>query len=111
MAYEFLFHVAGVAEIYVLLMLLAGGSPQTMLLQSIVLETVNRLITVAFKFIPMRLGVDEAGSSLATQALGLTTSVGFTIAVIRKARTLLWSAVGVALLTLTTTAPSSRGRA
>src|SRR4051812_14174753 len=61
MAYEFLFHVAGVAEIYVLLMLLAGGPPRTMLLQSIVLETVNRLVTVVFKFIPMRIGVDEAG--------------------------------------------------
>jgi len=46
----------------VLLLLLVGGSPQTLLLESIVLETVNRLITIIFKFVPMRIGVDEAGS-------------------------------------------------
>ena len=96
--YEFLFHAAGVAEIYVLLMLLAGGTPQTLLLESIVLETVNRLITIVFKFVPMRLGVDEAGSELVTHVLGLTTGVGFTMGIVRKARALFWSAIGVALL-------------
>jgi hypothetical protein len=98
--FEFLFHVGGVAEMYVLLMLLVGGSPRTLLLESIVLETVNRLITVVFKFIPMRIGVDEAGSGLATQMLTLTTSVGVTMAIVRKARTLFWAGVGVALIGL-----------
>jgi hypothetical protein len=98
--YELLFHVGGVAEIYVLLVLLVGGTPQTLLLQSIVLETVNRIITVAFKFVPMRIGVDEAGSGLATQVLALTTGVGVTLAIVRKARTLVWSAVGVGLIAI-----------
>jgi hypothetical protein len=98
--YEFLFHAAGVAEIYVLLLLLVGGSPQTLLLQAIVLETVNRLITIAFKFVPMRIGVDEAGSELVTQVLALTSGVGVTMAIVRKARTLLWAGLGVGLLAL-----------
>lgn len=99
--FEFLFHAGGVAEIYVLLMLLVGGSPQTLLLESIVLETVNRLITIIFKFVPMRIGVDEAGSGLATQVLALTSGVGVTMAIVRKARTLFWAAVGVGVLAVT----------
>ena len=58
----------------------------------------NRLITIVFKFVPMRIGVDEAGSGLATQVLTLTSGVGVTMAIVRKARTLFWAAVGVALL-------------
>src|SRR4029077_5945047 len=99
--YEFLFHAGGVAEMYVVLTLLVGGTVQTLLLQSIVLETVNRLITIAFKFVPMRLGVDEAGSGLATQVLTMTSGVGVTMAIVRKARTLFWAAVGVGLLAVT----------
>jgi hypothetical protein len=99
--FEFLFHAAGVAEIYVLLTLLVGGSPQTLLLESIVLETVNRLITIVFKFVPMRIGVDEAGSGLAAQVLALTSGVGVTTAIVRKARTLFWAAVGVTVLAVT----------
>jgi hypothetical protein len=98
--FEFLFHAGGVTEMYVLLKLLVGGSPQTLLLESTVLETVNRLITVVFKFVPMRIGVDEAGSGLVTQMLMLTTSVGVTMAIVRKARTLFWAAIGVALMGL-----------
>jgi hypothetical protein len=100
MLYEFLFHAGGVAEIYVMLMLLAGGSPHTLLLESIVLETVNRIITIAFKFVPMRIGVDEAGSELVTRVLSLATGVGFTMGIVRKARTLFWAGVGLVLLTL-----------
>lgn len=106
--FELAFHIAAVAEIYLLLVLLVGrpdpdaawgvpGSSHTLLL-AIVLETVNRITTVLFKFVPLRLGVDEAGSGLATQVLALGSAPGVTIAIIRKARTLCWAAVGVALL-------------
>ena len=91
---EMIFHAAGVAEIYVILALLVGVSAHALLL-AVVLETVNRVITVVFKFIPMRLGVDEAGSGLATQVLALGTVPGVTIAIIRKARVLCWTALGV----------------
>lgn len=108
MLWEFLFHVAGVAEIYVVLMLLVGGSPQTLLLEAIVLETVNRLITIAFKFVPMRIGVDEAGSELVTDVLALTTGVGFTMGIVRKARTLFWAGVGLVILAVNRENPNSK---
>ena len=91
---EFTFHAAGVAEIYVILTLLVGASARALLL-AVVLETVNRVITVVFKFIPLRLGVDEAGSGLATQVLALGSVPGVTIAIIRKARVLCWTGLGV----------------
>lgn len=90
------FHTLGVAEIWLTLALLTGTwhDPLTVF----VLEAVNRTITVAFKFVPLRLGVDEAGTEVLTRTLALPTGLGVTMAIVRKARVLTWSAVGVVLL-------------
>jgi hypothetical protein len=58
----------------------------------------NRLINVAFKFVPLRLGVDEAGSGLLAQILGYGSAVGVTLALVRKVRMLVWTGVGVIFL-------------
>jgi hypothetical protein len=91
-----LFHLAAIAEVYVTLRLITAMAPS--LFDTFVLESVNRLITVAFKFVPLRLGVDEAGSGLASGILQLGTGVGVTLAIVRKARILAFSAVGIILL-------------
>lgn len=91
------FHALAMAEVWVTLALLTGTWPG--LLATFVLEAVNRTITVAFKFVPLRLGVDEAGTELLTRTLALPTGLGVTMAIVRKARVLFWSAVGVAFLT------------
>ena len=93
---EVSFHVFGVAENYLTLWALLGVAPP--LLIAFILETVNRLITVVFRFIPMRLGVDEVGTGYLTQLLGLGVSVGTSIAIIRKLRILSWALVGGILL-------------
>ncbi len=90
------FHALGVAEVHLTLWLLYGTPPA--LMTSFILETVNRLITVVFKIIPLRLGVDEAGTALFTQVLGLGANTGVAIAIVRKARVLFWTAVGALLL-------------
>ncbi|MBI4477084.1 MAG: flippase-like domain-containing protein, partial [Acidobacteria bacterium] len=95
-ALEFLFHVAGVAEAYFVLLWL--GAPVTVV-TAFVLEAVNRIVNVLFRFVPLRLGVDEAGSGLLTHVLGFGAPTGVSLAIIRKARVLVWSAVGLALLT------------
>lgn len=95
-ATELLFHALGVLEVHLTLWLLLGTAPP--LVTSFVLETVNRLITVVFKFVPMQVGVNEGGTVLATQILGLTAGVGLTLAIIRRARVLFWQLVGTALL-------------
>lgn len=95
-AAEIGFHALGVAEVHLTLWLLSGAPP--LLLTSFILETTNRLITVVFKFVPLRLGVDEAGTALFTQVLGLGANTGVAIAIVRKARVLFWTAVGAVLL-------------
>jgi len=59
---------------------------------------VNRVITVVFKFVPLRVGVDEAGTAVFTNVLGLGATVGVTLALVRKARVIAWVVVGLVLL-------------
>jgi hypothetical protein len=93
---ETAFHALGVLEVHVTLWLLLGSAPP--LMTSFVLETVNRLITVVFKPVPIQVGVNEAGTALVTQVLGLTLQTGITLAIVRKARVLFWILAGSALL-------------
>jgi hypothetical protein len=88
------FHALGVLEIHVTLWLLSGRTAWPPLLTSFIFESANRLITVVFKFIPLRLGVDEAGTAFFAGLLGLDTHIGVSLGLIRKFRILVWSAVG-----------------
>jgi hypothetical protein len=97
LAFELVFHVLGVIEMWVTLALLAGQAAPT-LLSTFVLESVNRTIMVVFKFVPLRLGVDEVGTELLTRTLGLPAGMGVTMAVLRKARMIVYAALGVAFL-------------
>ena len=97
-AAEIGFHVLGVAEIYLTLWILSPDGSAPSLLTSFILETANRLITVVFKFIPLRLGVDEAATTYISQVLGLTARLGLSMAIIRKLRMLFWALVGGLLL-------------
>jgi hypothetical protein len=48
--------------------------------------------------VPLKLGVDEAGAALVAHALGLGSAAGVTLALVRKARVLTWTLVGLGLL-------------
>lgn len=97
LALEATFHLAGIAEVFLTLSLVSSALGVT-LLSALILESTGRIINVLFKFIPFRLGVDEAGSGLVSGAMGLGGPVGVTLAVIRKARILCWTGLGVLLL-------------
>lgn len=97
LALEFAFHVSAVVEIYLLLSLLVPNTERALLL-AVILETVERLITIAFKFVPLRLGVDQFGSGQMAQLLGLGSALGITLATVRTARNLFWAIVGLLLL-------------
>jgi len=94
---ESCFHLAGACEIYVTLSFISPDQPPTFL-TAFILESVNRVITVAFKFIPLRMGVDEAGTGKISKVLQFAEATGVTLAIVRKARDVFWSAVGMALL-------------
>ena len=93
---ELLFHLAGVVEIYTTLSFISPLAPSWR--QAFILESVNRIINVAFKFMPLRVGVDEGGTEQVSKVLGFLKSTGVTLAIIRKGRDIFWAMVGVALL-------------
>ena len=96
-AFELLFHVLAVLETFLTLRWLLGTASPT-LVQSVVFESVNRFTTVVFKFVPFRIGVDEATSAAIAPLLAATAGAGVTLAVIRKVRMLFWSGVGLLLV-------------
>jgi hypothetical protein len=93
---EFAFHMLGVAEAFITIGLISGTRPS--LLSAFLFESVNRIITVAFKFVPLRAGIDELGTGQLARVLAFGMAAGVTLAVVRKARTIFWMAVGVLLL-------------
>jgi hypothetical protein len=104
--YEAGFHLLGVLEIWLTLHLLGV---HTSWLAVFLFEALGRLINFAFAFVPVRLGVDEAGAGLLADVLGLGSLTGVALAVYRKLRVLFWTAVGLLLL-LSFYAQSKRGR-
>ena len=90
--WEVVFHVAAVAEVWVVLRLLV---PDITVAEAFLLESAGRFVTVAFKFVPYRLGIDEVGSGAVATALGLPPAVGVTLALARRLRILLLNAAGL----------------
>lgn len=95
-ALELGFHGLGVLEKHITLWMILGSAPP--LLTSFIVETTDRLITVAFKFVPFQVGVGEVGTGLVTELLGLTRTPGVTVSIVRKARMAIWSLIGTAML-------------
>ncbi len=93
-ALECAFHVLAVAEVAVMLNLLSDR-PVT-LADALVFEAANRFITVVFKFVPLRIGIDEAGTAVFAAALQFGSAAGVTMALVRKGRMLVWMSIGVA---------------
>jgi hypothetical protein len=91
------FHVLAVTEAFLTLRWLLGDRSPT-LMEAIAFEALNRVVTVALKFVPFRVGVDEASSGALAPLMAMQVTTGVTLAVIRKVRSLLWSAVGLALI-------------
>lgn len=90
------FHAAGVLEIFITLSFISPVAPT--LMQAFILESVNRIINITFKFIPLRAGVDEGGTGQVSKVLGFAKGIGETLAIIRKGRDIFWSGIGLLLI-------------
>ena len=93
---EVAFHALAILEIFVVLTLISDR-PATVL-DAFVFESTNRFIQIVFKVVPMRIGVDEAGTGMFADWLAFGTAAGVTLAIVRKARMLIWMAFGIAVL-------------
>ena len=92
--WEAAFHVAAVAEVWLVLGLLPGGE-RTTLVDAFLMESAGRFVMIAFKFVPYRLGIDEAGSGAVAQVLGLNPVTGVTLALVRRLRIIFLNIFGL----------------
>ena len=90
---EMSFHLLAILEIYLVLSVVSGLQPT--ILDAFIFEATNRLISILFKFVPLRIGIDEAGTGMFAELLAFGTATGVTLAITRKARILVWVALGI----------------
>jgi len=91
-SWEIAFHIAAVAEVWVVL---ASLVPEVTVADAFLLESAGRFVTVVFKFVPYRLGIDEAGSGAVAAVLGFAPAIGVTLALIRRLRIIILNAFGL----------------
>lgn len=96
-ALDLLFHALAVAEVFVTLQWLVGNRSPTFV-QAVVFEALNRVVTAVFKFVPFRVGIDEAAAGALAPMLAVNPAAGVALAVVRKARNLCWAAIGLAFV-------------
>ena len=90
------FHIAGVLEVFITLSFISPVPPT--ITQAFILESVNRIINVAFKFSPLRAGVDEGGTGQVSRVLGFARGIGEALAIVRKGRDIFWVTIGLILI-------------
>jgi len=105
-ALDLLFHALAVVEVFVTLQWLLGNRSPTFV-QAIVFEALNRVVTAVFKFVPFRVGIDEASAGALAPLLSVNPAAGVALAVVRKVRNLFWAAVGLALVAIHPTSSRS----
>jgi len=91
-AWAIAFHVAAVAEVWVVLSALVADVTIT---EAFLLESAGRFVIVVFKFVPYRLGIDEAGSGAVAAVLGFSPATGVTLALVRRLRIMILNAFGL----------------
>jgi hypothetical protein len=96
-ALDLLFHALAVVEVFVTLQWLLGNRSPTFV-QAIVFEALNRVVTAVFKFVPFRVGIDEASAGALAPMLSVNPAAGVALAVVRKVRNLFWAAIGLVLV-------------
>jgi putative ABC transport system permease protein len=96
-ACNLLAHAASVAEVYLALKML-GFQPQVA--QAYIIESLTKVINFVFAFVPGTIGVYEGGTEVILQkGLGFTPAAGLALALVRKAAIVVWTSIGLLILT------------
>lgn len=105
--FDAVFHLLAVVEVFLTLRWLLGDPPspgfggaglRPTLAQAVVFESLNRVIIVAFKFVPFRIGVDEMLTGAVAPILSVNPAAGVMLAVVRKVRGLFWAGLGLVVI-------------
>lgn len=94
--FQIFYHAIGIAEVWFILSRISDAVPT--FYSAFLLESVSRVVTIAFKLIPFAIGVDEASSQFISENLALGVAVGVTLAILRKGRTLFWAIIGILII-------------
>jgi putative ABC transport system permease protein len=105
-ACNLLAHVSSVLEVYVTLRML-GFTPHVA--QAYIIESLTKVINFVFAFVPGTIGVYEGGTEIVLQTLGFVAATGVALALVRKAGTIVWTSIGLLILTWRTL-PNAWGR-
>jgi putative ABC transport system permease protein len=90
-------HAASVVEVYLALKML-GFQPQVA--QAYIIESLTKVINVVFAFVPGTIGVYEGGTEVILQkGLGFEPAAGLALALVRKAAIVVWTSIGLLVLT------------
>jgi putative ABC transport system permease protein len=96
-ACNLLAHVSSVVEVFLALKML-GFHPQVA--QAYIIESLTKVINFAFAFVPGTIGVYEGGTEVILQkGLGFTPAAGLALALVRKAAIVVWTSIGLLVLT------------
>jgi hypothetical protein len=95
--FHMLFHIVAVFEAFLVLRWLMGPDSPTFA-NALMFESVNRVVTVVFKIVPLRVGIDEAASGAFASLVGVSPAYGVALAVVRKIRSLFWVGTGLTLI-------------
>jgi putative ABC transport system permease protein len=90
-------HASSVVEVYLALKML-GFQPQVA--QAYIIESLTKVINFAFAFVPGTIGVYEGGTEVILQkGLGFEPAAGLALALVRKAAIVVWTSIGLLVLT------------
>ena len=93
-------HILSVGEVYAVLHLLDFSSTLT---NAFIIESLTKVINLAFSFVPGAIGVYEGGNGVILNILGFTTATGIALALVRRGAILFWTLIGLLILLWRTT--------
>jgi phosphatidylglycerophosphate synthase len=91
-ALNFMCHALAIAEVYLILLFMGKNVTWT---GSLILEAFTKVINLGGAVTPGNVGLYEGGTILIAGLFGLSGSVGLTLGLCRRVRSIFWSLVGV----------------
>lgn len=88
-------HALSVAEVYLAIRFLGFDASAA---NSLIVESLTKVINVAFSFVPGTIGAYEGGNALILERLGYTAAVGVSLALVRRGAILFSTTVGLIVL-------------
>lgn len=88
-------HALSVTEVFLALKFLGYDASAS---TSLIIESLTKVINVAFSFVPGTIGVYEGGNAIILEQLGYTTAVGVSLALVRRGAILFSTTIGLVIL-------------